>query len=96
MVSTVMMPSPEIIGWLLLGLLAGGLARALVPGQDRAGCLPTMLLGIAGAFVGGWLGRKFDILPPADPHSWLPSWRGVVTATVGASILLGAFRLLRK
>lgn len=45
----------SIIGWLLLGLVAGALARLLVPGRDRMGLIGTILLGLAGSFVGGLL-----------------------------------------
>ena len=45
----------SIIGWLVLGLVAGSLARLLVPGRDPMGLLGTMLLGLAGALVGGFL-----------------------------------------
>lgn len=45
----------SIIGWLILGLVAGGLARLLVPGRDPMGWLGTMLLGLAGSLVGGFL-----------------------------------------
>ena len=48
-----------ILGWLLVGLLAGGLARLLVPGRQAMGCLATSLLGIAGSFVGGFLASLF-------------------------------------
>jgi uncharacterized membrane protein YeaQ/YmgE (transglycosylase-associated protein family) len=44
-----------IIGWLLLGLIAGALARLLVPGRDPMGWVGTILLGLAGSLVGGWL-----------------------------------------
>jgi uncharacterized membrane protein YeaQ/YmgE (transglycosylase-associated protein family) len=45
-----------LIGWIVVGLIAGGLARLIVPGRDPIGCLGTMLLGIVGSFVGGALG----------------------------------------
>lgn len=45
-----------LLGFLIVGLLAGGLARLLVPGRDPMGCLATMLLGVAGSYVGGLLG----------------------------------------
>ena len=45
----------SIIGWLILGLIAGFIARALVPGNDSMGIVPTIVLGIVGSFVGGLL-----------------------------------------
>lgn len=44
-----------ILGWIIFGLVAGAIARFLVPGRDPMGCLGTMLLGIAGSFVGGFI-----------------------------------------
>ncbi len=87
---------PEIAGWILLGLLAGVIARALVPGDEKAGCLPTVILGIAGSFVGGWIGRYVGILPQTGPHSWMPSAGSLITASVGAIVLLALFRFLRR
>lgn len=47
----------EILSWTLFGLVAGGLAKFIMPGKDPGGCLVTALLGIAGAWVGGLIGR---------------------------------------
>lgn len=87
---------PEIIGWVVLGLLAGAIARALVPGDDKAGCLVTVALGVAGAFVGGWIGRYTGILATPSPHRWMPSLGSLATATAGAVVLLALFRFLRR
>jgi uncharacterized membrane protein YeaQ/YmgE (transglycosylase-associated protein family) len=46
---------PLWLYWILLGLIAGTLAKFLVPGRDPSGCIITILLGIVGAFIGGWL-----------------------------------------
>lgn len=46
-----------IIGWIVLGLLAGALAKLLMPGDQRGGCLLTTILGIVGAVVGGFIGQ---------------------------------------
>jgi uncharacterized membrane protein YeaQ/YmgE (transglycosylase-associated protein family) len=76
---------PLWLHWILLGLIAGALAKFLVPGRDPAGCIITVVLGIAGALLGGWLGSlvgwgaisqsRFDI-------------RSVVLATLGAILVL--------
>ena len=50
---------PLWLYWILLGLVAGTLAKFLVPGRDPSGCIITILLGIIGAFIGGWLGTRF-------------------------------------
>lgn len=46
-----------IISWIIFGLIAGGIAKLLMPGKDPGGCIITMLIGIAGAVIGGWIGH---------------------------------------
>ncbi|KOU45349.1 transglycosylase, partial [Streptomyces sp. WM4235] len=48
-----------IVGWIILGLLAGGIAKLLLPGRDPGGLIIPPLIGIAGAFTGGWLSARF-------------------------------------
>jgi uncharacterized membrane protein YeaQ/YmgE (transglycosylase-associated protein family) len=80
-----------IISWIFLGLIAGALAKFLVPGKDPGGFIVTILIGIVGAIVGGFLGsfiglgrvESFDI-------------GGLIIATLGAIILLVLYRLFRK
>ena len=50
---------PLIIYWVVLGLIAGALAKFLMPGRDPAGCIFTIILGVIGAVVGGWVGTYF-------------------------------------
>jgi uncharacterized membrane protein YeaQ/YmgE (transglycosylase-associated protein family) len=45
-----------IIGWIILGLIAGAIAKAIKPGEQGGGWLTTMLLGVVGALIGGWIG----------------------------------------
>lgn len=80
------------LSWILLGLVAGSLAKFLVPGRDPTGCLVTILLGVVGAFVGGIIG------------TWL-GWgrvtgsldaRSIGLATLGAMVLLVLGRILRR
>ena len=91
---------PELGSWVLLGLLAGAIARALTPGEEKSGCMATVILGIAGAFVGGWIGSYTGFLPKAEASpeawNWAPSLGSLLTATVGAIVLLSAFRWLRR
>ncbi|WP_417225477.1 GlsB/YeaQ/YmgE family stress response membrane protein [Amphritea sp.] len=79
-----------IISWIILGLIAGMLAKWIMPGKDGGGFIITTLLGIAGAFVGGFLGSLigFGSLDGLSLGS-------IVTATVGAFILLFAYRKLK-
>ncbi len=72
-----------ICGWIILGFVAGLLARAIMPGEQRMGFVRTTLLGIAGSFVGGML---VALLRGGDPMVIEPS--GFIGATIGALVLL--------
>ena len=74
-----------IIATLVIGLIVGAIAKLLIPGKDPGGCIVTILLGIAGAFVGTWLGRIFM------GENYLAGW---IMSVVGAMILLLIYRLL--
>jgi uncharacterized membrane protein YeaQ/YmgE (transglycosylase-associated protein family) len=78
-----------IIGWLVIGLLAGALAKLLMPGKDPGGCFVTILLGIAGALLAGFLGRALGWYGPNEGA-------GFVAAVVGAFILLFIYRLIAR
>jgi uncharacterized membrane protein YeaQ/YmgE (transglycosylase-associated protein family) len=71
-----------ILGWIVVGLLAGGLARWIVK-DDRTGCIYTMVVGVLGAIIGGWLMATID----ADGVDEF-SIRSVVVAAIGAVLLL--------
>jgi uncharacterized membrane protein YeaQ/YmgE (transglycosylase-associated protein family) len=77
-----------IIGWIVIGLLAGGIAKLLMPGKDPGGCFITILLGIAGALLAGFLGRAVGWYGPGDEGA------GFVAAIVGAFVLLLIYRLI--
>jgi uncharacterized membrane protein YeaQ/YmgE (transglycosylase-associated protein family) len=72
-----------LCGWIILGFIAGLLARAIMPGEQRMGFVRTTLLGIAGSFVGGLL---VALLRGGDPMVIEPS--GFIGATIGALVLL--------
>ena len=84
---------PLWLYWILLGLLAGTLAKFLVPGRDPAGCLITILLGILGAFVGGLLGTA---LGWSTVTTGALNFRSIAIATLGAIVVLVIARLVRK
>jgi uncharacterized membrane protein YeaQ/YmgE (transglycosylase-associated protein family) len=84
---------PLWLYWILLGLVAGTLAKFLVPGRDPSGCIITIALGIAGAFIGGWLGTFFGW---GRITQGTLNLRSVGIATVGAAVLLVVGRLLAK
>jgi uncharacterized membrane protein YeaQ/YmgE (transglycosylase-associated protein family) len=80
-----------IIAFIILGLLAGAIAKALLPGDDPGGIIVTALIGIVGAIIGGFLaGALFDA-DPMDEFFDLSSW---LTAIVGSIVLLLAYRLV--
>lgn len=79
-----------ILSWICLGLLAGILAKWIMPGRDAGGMLVTMLLGIAGAFVGGWLGSLLGLGTTGGL-----SIGSIITATLGAVLLLFVYRKLK-
>ncbi len=55
-----------ILGWIVFGLVVGALAKLIMPGKDPGGIIITMLLGIVGAILGGWIGRAMGLYGPQD------------------------------
>ena len=84
---------PLWLYWILLGLLAGSLAKFLVPGRDPPGCIVTILLGIIGAFVGGLIG-SFVGWGKVTQGSF--DLRSIAVAVVGAIVVLLVGRVLRR
>ncbi len=87
---------PQLAAWVLLGLIAGAIARLILPGEEKGGWVATLVLGIIGAVVGGWIARQFGYLPPADPGAWMPSLTSIASATVGSLITLALWKWLRR
>ncbi|HAZ94682.1 GlsB/YeaQ/YmgE family stress response membrane protein [Porticoccaceae bacterium] len=79
------------LSWIILGLLAGVLAKYIMPGKDGGGLVITALLGIAGAFVGGWLGSFVGLGSTGEF-----SIGSLITAVVGALALLFIYNAVRK
>jgi uncharacterized membrane protein YeaQ/YmgE (transglycosylase-associated protein family) len=80
-----------IIAWILLGLIAGAIAKAILPGDDPGGIIITTVIGILGAIVGGFLATALFNAHPLDHFFDLSTW---LTAIVGSIILLLAWRLV--
>ncbi|MGY9187069.1 GlsB/YeaQ/YmgE family stress response membrane protein [Citrobacter freundii] len=81
-----------IIAWIIFGLIAGVIAKLIMPGRDGGGFILTCILGVVGAVVGGWLATMFGIdgdVSGFNLHSFL-------VAVVGAIVVLGVFRLVRR
>ncbi len=77
-----------IIGWIILGLLAGAIAKAIMPGDDPGGIIVTMLIGIAGAIVGGFIASALNV-GELDEFFDIGTW---IIAILGALLLLGVYR----
>jgi uncharacterized membrane protein YeaQ/YmgE (transglycosylase-associated protein family) len=80
-----------IIGWILLGLLAGIIAKALLPGDDPGGFIITTIIGVVGALLGGFLARAFGIGDPIDEFFDISTW---LAAIIGAIVLLIVYRMV--
>ena len=78
-----------VIGWIIFGLIVGAIAKLLMPGRDPGGFIVTMLLGIAGALVGGFLGRAAGWYGPNDPAGFLMSLFGAVVLLLLYRMILG-------
>lgn len=76
-----------IVGWIVFGLIVGVVAKLLMPGRDPGGCIITMLIGIVGALLGGWIGRALGLYGPDDAA-------GFIMAVIGAVLLLLLYRLI--
>jgi uncharacterized membrane protein YeaQ/YmgE (transglycosylase-associated protein family) len=77
----------EILWMAIIGLVAGALAKLIMPGRDPGGIIVTMLIGVAGALLAGFLGRAAGWYEQGEPV-------GFIAAVVGAIILLGIYRLV--
>ncbi|MBO9619039.1 MAG: GlsB/YeaQ/YmgE family stress response membrane protein [Niabella sp.] len=80
-----------ILSWIIFGLIAGAIAKALHPGKDPGGWIVTIIIGIAGAFVGGWIG---NMMGWGEPHSF--SIKSFALAILGAVILLWLYGLATR
>jgi uncharacterized membrane protein YeaQ/YmgE (transglycosylase-associated protein family) len=80
-----------LLSWIIVGGLGGWLAKALMPGEGPQGCIVTVLLGIVGAVVGGWVLSLFGIGGVEDLNIW-----SIVVSAIGAIIVLAVVRLIRR
>ncbi|MGP4003033.1 GlsB/YeaQ/YmgE family stress response membrane protein [Streptomyces sp. 8N706] len=86
----------SIISWIILGLIAGVIAKVLLPGRDPGGLVGTTLIGVAGAFIGGWLSSQFLDRPVDqdfyDPAMWVAAIAGSLVLLIGYRLLFGHSR----
>ena len=78
-----------IFAWILFGLVVGFIAKLLMPGRDPGGFIVTILLGVAGALVGGFIGKAMGVYGPNESAGWLMS-------ILGAIVLLVLYRLTMR
>lgn len=78
-----------ILGWILLGIVGGVIAKALLPGDDPGGFIVTVIVGIVGALLGGFLARALGFGDPIDEFFDVSTW---LAAIIGSIILLVIYR----
>jgi uncharacterized membrane protein YeaQ/YmgE (transglycosylase-associated protein family) len=77
------------LGWIVIGIVAGVLGKLIMPGKDPGGFIVTILIGIAGSLLAGFLGQAVGFYQPGQAGGW-------IGATVGAIILLFLYRLVMR
>ncbi|HEX8312457.1 MAG TPA: GlsB/YeaQ/YmgE family stress response membrane protein [Chthoniobacteraceae bacterium] len=75
------------IGTIIVGLVIGVIAKLLMPGKDPGGCIITILIGLAGSFIAGYLGQALGLYRADEPAGWIGS-------VIGAMILLFIYRMI--
>ena len=75
--------------WIIIGLIAGAIAKAITPGRDPSGCIVTILIGIGGAVVAGFLGQQLGWYRQGEGA-------GFLAAIVGAILILFVYRLISR
>jgi uncharacterized membrane protein YeaQ/YmgE (transglycosylase-associated protein family) len=80
-----------LIAWIVLGLIAGALAKWIMPGNDPGGCVMTTILGVVGALLGGFLATLLGF----GGLTGQLDWRSLIIAILGSIVLLAIFRMLR-
>ena len=76
-----------ILGWIVFGLVAGAIAKLLMPGKDPGGIIVTMLLGIVGAVLGGFVGQSMGLYGPGESA-------GMLMSIIGAIVVLVLYRMI--
>ena len=76
-----------VLGWIFFGLIVGVIAKLLMPGRDPGGFIVTILIGIAGSLLGGWIGQAVGWYGPGQGA-------GYIVSILGAIILLALYRML--
>ena len=77
----------DVLIWIVFGLVVGVVAKFIMPGRDPGGIIVTIVLGIVGALLGGWIGRALGVYQPGQPA-------GFIMAVIGAIVVLAIYRLV--
>ena len=80
------------LAWIVLGLLAGAVAKMLMPGRDPGGCIVTIIIGIVGALLGGWLSTLLGF----GGLGGNLDWRNLIIAVLGSIVLLALWRMFSR
>lgn len=83
----------NFLAWVIFGLVAGAIAKFIMPGKDPGGWVITILIGVGGSFLGGFIGR--EILGISGGTNEF-SFANMAIAVLGAILLLGAYRMVKK
>src|SRR5437870_2378624 len=86
---TIMVSLVSVLVFLFFGLLVGAVARLIMPGHERGGWVFSMVLGIGGAIVGGFLGHALGFYGPGEPA-------GFIMSVLGAMVLVGLYHAVRR
>jgi uncharacterized membrane protein YeaQ/YmgE (transglycosylase-associated protein family) len=78
-----------VLGWIIFGLIVGVVAKLIMPGRDPGGFIITILLGIVGALLGGWVGRAMGLYGPEDAAGFLMALAGAILLLVLYRMFLG-------
>lgn len=78
-----------VLSWIVFGLIVGVIAKLVMPGRDAGGFVMTVILGIAGALLGGFIGQVLGIYGPEQPA-------GIIMSIIGAVLLLAIYRLFAR
>jgi uncharacterized membrane protein YeaQ/YmgE (transglycosylase-associated protein family) len=84
-----MLGTYSFLGWIVVGAIAGVLAKAIMPGKDPGGCIVTILLGVGGALLAGFIGNSLGWYTQGQAG-------GFIAATLGAILILFIYRLLMR
>ena len=86
----------SILGWIVFGLIVGAVAKLLMPGRDPGGIIVTMLLGIAGAVLGGFIGRALGLYGEGDAAGFLMALAGAVLLLLLYRMIIGRRRTVAR